>query len=203
MSLVEVLVALAVAGILTLALAQMLRGTRSSEAALDRALDPLQVLDLAAELLSEEVSRAATLPWPTPAVIDDLPVGTDANGFLTPGLTITAGTHGDRVRVAYVDESVAAGPRARAVTFEAGSDATGEPQLYRRTGASTRQPLVAGVDDMTVVALVQDGAVVTPPALVVGAASRAVVVRLRSDGVTRDVVIALPGRPLVALEVIP
>ncbi|HET8986291.1 MAG TPA: hypothetical protein VFN03_11070, partial [Trueperaceae bacterium] len=169
LTLVEVLVALAIASLITMALGQALRGTRASEAAMNRALDPLQVLDLAAELLDEELSLAANLVWPPPEHVDGLPDGTDLAAFVTPGLHIESGPTGDRLRIRYVDDRLADGPLARDVTFEAGPDATGEPQLYRRAGTSSRQPLVAGVQALSVVSIVQGGAQIDPGAVVVGA----------------------------------
>lgn len=199
LTLVEVVVALSIASLITLALGQLLRGTRASEAAVNRALDPLQALDLAAELLSEEVSLAANLVWPAPTVIADLPAGVDARAFVTPGLVVEAGPDGDRVRVSYVDDRLADGPRARIVTYEAGPDSAGEPQLFRRPGASSRQPIVAGVESLSVVAVVRTGTQVAPSAVEVGAPVSAVVLRLYADGKVREVVIELPARPVVEL----
>jgi len=194
-TLIEVLVALVVASLITLALAQLARGTRASEAALDRALDPLQALDLAAELVREEVSLAARLPWPPPTTIADLPTGVDVGAYLTPGLVLAAGSHGDVLRVSYVDDRLAAGARARTVTFEAGRDAAGEAQLFRRAGSSSRQPLVAGVTGLEVVALAQAGALVAPGAARADVPVAAVLLRLRAADASRDVLVELPGRP--------
>lgn len=199
MTLVEVLVALAVASLITIALGQALRSTRASEAAVNRTLDPLQALDLAAELLDEELSLAAQTVWPPPSVIDDLPDGVGAEAFVTPGLVIEGGPTGDRVRIRYVDDRLAAGPLARVVTFEAGPDALGEPQLYRRAGTSSRQPLVAGVESLRVTNVVQGGALLEPGAAVVGSPVSAVVVRLVALDSVRDVVIELPDRPVLGL----
>lgn len=200
LTVVEVLVALAIAGLITLALGQLLRAARAGEVAVNRTLDPLQALDLAAELLSEEVSLAANLVWPAPSVIHDLPTGVDVREFVNPGLVIEAGPNGDRLSLKYVDERPAAGPRARIVTFEAGLDSAGEPQLFRRSGTSSRQPLVAGVESLSVVWVVQAGAQLAPNSVAAEAPLSAAVVRLNARGATRDVVIELPGRPRVELR---
>jgi prepilin-type N-terminal cleavage/methylation domain-containing protein len=197
LTLVEVLIALAIASLITMALGQALRSTRASEAAVNRTLDPLQVLDLAAELLHEELSLAANLLWPLPAHIEGLPDGADAMAFVTPGLVIDDGPAGGSVRVRYVDDRLAAGPLARDVTFEAGVDAAGEPQLYRRAGTSSRQPLVAGIESLGVVSVVQGGALLEPGAVEAGSPVSAVVLRLVAPEATRDVVIELPDRPVI------
>ena len=199
LTLVELLVALAVASLIALALSHSLRSTRVSAAAVDEALDPVQLLDLAAELLGEEVSRAAYLGWPVPDVIADLPDGVGAPQFVTPGLVIRAAPAGDSLGVRYVDDTLADGPRARVVSYEAGSDSAGEPQLYRRAAGASRQPIVAGVESLAVVGLVQAGVLLEQGAATTGAVASAVVVRLRAGETSRDVVIELPGRPLVDL----
>src|SRR5690606_10463745 len=144
LTLIEVVVALTLASLLTLVLASLLSGTRASEAALDRTLDPVQTLDLASELLREEVALAGALPWPPATAIDDLPDGLDVEGFVSRALEIGSPPGGHRITVRYVDDRLADGPRARVVTFEAGVDARSEPQLYRRPGTAARQPLVEG-----------------------------------------------------------
>src|SRR5690606_34548537 len=94
LTLIEVLVALAVASLIALTLGRLLHSTRASAGAVDRTLDPLQFLDLAAELLGEEVSWAAQVAWPAPGVIEDLPAGVEARAFVVPGLVIQSQPHG-------------------------------------------------------------------------------------------------------------
>lgn len=199
LTLIEVLVALAVASLLALVLGHLLRSTRASAAAVTRTLDPVQLLDLAAELLAEEVSMAAHLPWPEPDAIDDLPAGVEAPSFVTPGLTIAAAPGGASLGIRYIDDSLASGPRARDVTFEAGLDSVGEPQLFRRAGTASRQPLVAGVESLEVTALVRAGSLVEPVSASPGATADAIVLRLRAGEAVRDVAIELPGRPVAEL----
>lgn len=198
LTLIEILVALMIAGLLVLLLGQMLRGTRASAAAVDRALDPLQVLDLAAELLTEEIGLAGHLGWPEPAVVADLPPGSTPTSFIRPGLDLVLNVASDAVTVRYIDDRLVAGPLARVVTFEAGRDSAGEPQLFRRAGASSRQPLVAGVESLRVVALVSSGSELAPteaPAEPL----RAIVLRLAASGSYRDVVIELLSRPVLGV----
>lgn len=199
LTLIEVLLALAIASLIALALGHSLQSSRASSAAVDRTLDPVQLLDLAAELLGEDVSQAAHLPWPAPSLIDDLPAGVEALQFVATGLVIQPALHGHSLGVRYIDDSLAAGARARSVTYEAGLDSAGEPQLFRRAGSASRQPIVAGVESLAVTWLVQEGALLAPEAAAAGAITSAVVVRLSARGALRDVVIELPGRPLVEL----
>lgn len=195
LTLVEVLIVIAIVSILLMVLADLLRGTRAGEAALERTLDPVQTLDLAAELLAEEASLAGSAPWPPATEVADLPGGLEVEAFLAQGVVVEAVAGGHRITVRYVDDRLADGPRARTVTFDTGLDARSLPQLYRRPGSSPRQPLVEGVEGLGVEQVIQAGESRAPSAALVGEPVQALVVSLGRGEHRRHLLIELPSRP--------
>lgn len=194
-TLLEVLVVIGIAAILLMVLADLLRGTRAGETALERTLDPVQTLDLAAELLTEEASLAGSTPWPVVTEVADLPDGLDVEAFLARGVVIEPVDGGHSITVTYVDDRLADGPRARTVTFDTGLDARSLPQLYRRPGSSPRQPLVEGIDALSAEQVIQAGESRAPSDALVGEPVQALIVKLEHGERWRHLVIELPSRP--------
>ncbi len=195
--------ALAVAAVVGVMAAASLRSERSQAAAVADALGRLTALDLAAELLSEEIGLAASRPLPTGSPADV--GGQDEDVLPAPQLLVSLGeanSGGDALAVAFVDERLAGPAVVRLLTFEAGVDSAGDWQLYRRSGSASRQPLVEGVTGLRVVSLIDSGAPSGTEELSGHAPRRvsAVVLELRSEQVTRPLVIELPNRPLAAVE---
>lgn len=198
LTLIELLVALAVSAIIALTLVALARSTSGSEAAFDAATVPRQTLDLAGALLTEELALAAAVPWPAADEVEGLPDGLAPRAYVTPGLRLSVVAGGHRVAMRYVDDRLAAGPLARSVAFEVGSDASGTSQLYRGSEGASRQPLVEGIDTVRVVAVAQAGALVAPSEAAADVPVGALLVRLTAGSVISDVVVALPARPLLA-----
>jgi type II secretory pathway pseudopilin PulG len=171
LTLVETLVALAVAAILLVGFASLVANARRTAVKSVVTSDATRALDLAASLLSEEVRLAGSVPWPRPDSVE----GTDdLDAFVATGLWLdtypaadgdsaTAGGERVSLRLRYVDARLAGEPVARDVTFEIGVDGRGVPQLYRRAGGAARQPLVEGVGALRLLAVVEDGLLIAPP----------------------------------------
>ncbi|MFO7544538.1 MAG: hypothetical protein R6W77_03480 [Trueperaceae bacterium] len=171
LTIVETLVALAIAAIALVGFASLVANARTTAVTTVVSSDASRALDLAAALLSEEVRLAGGVPWPRPERVE----GTeDPEAFVTTALWLDAGSAADgnpavasdvgaSVRLRYVDARLAGAPLARDVTFEVGVDARGVPQLYRRADGAARQPLVEGVGSLRLVGVVEDGLLVAPP----------------------------------------
>lgn len=197
LTLAEVLVALLVSAIIGTLCAGALRSERGQSAAVSEALDARTAIDLAAELLAEEVGLAGSRPYTIDRV--DLASSEAEAWLLAPQIVVHAAEgEGHRVSVTFIDERTAGPPALKTLTFEVAQDAGGAWQLYRRSGSASRQPLVAGVTDLDVVALI-DGAGWSDATASIGAAPRplaAVAIELRSGDARRPLLVELPNRPL-------
>ncbi len=143
-TLVEALLAAALAALIVLAAVRLAGAARGLGAAATDASDRALALGLGTDLLAAELRRAGFEPFPSSGLT--LP----ADG---PDLTLTlrpASPAGDSVRVRYVDDGLADGPVVRDLVFSAGTDGRGVPQLYRATYGGRRQPLVEGVEALRV-----------------------------------------------------
>jgi prepilin-type N-terminal cleavage/methylation domain-containing protein len=146
-TLIEVLIAIAVFGLVLTGLMQAERGYRRATVDEDTALRIQRQL-AAIELVRAELGMA---------------------GYRHDGADVIA-THGgstDRIAFRYLEDRIAAGPTVRDVAFDAGTDRNGSPSLYRREGSANRQPAVAGVTELRVVGWVERGTGVrstAPPA---------------------------------------
>lgn len=170
LTLVETLVALAIAAIALVGFASLVANARTTAVTTVATSDASRALDLAAALLTEEVRMAGSVPWPRPERVE----GTeDPDAFVATGLWVdvgaaadgdpaNAGGGGASLRLRYVDARLAGAPLARDVTFEVGVDGRGVPQLYRRAGGATRQPLVEGVGSLRLLGVVEDGLLIAP-----------------------------------------
>ena len=199
-TLTEVLVAVAIASLLLVALVGFVRSARGTALASEAASEITTTLRLAVELLREELLLAGSAPWPLPedaGAVEGLEGAETSAQFLAQGLQVRAVPGGHALRLVYLDDRVAGRPVARYLTFEAAADGQGQPQLYRRSGGSPRQPWVGGVEEMVVV-----GAV-TAPGELVGVGSlpgnrvRALWLELRAAGVTTRALFELPHAPWV------
>lgn len=195
-TLVEMLVALALGALLLGLVGALLTGGRRHGAATEAAVDAAATLRLAAELLREELRLTGAAPWPTPGAVPDVP---DVEGWLATPLTLVVSAAGSVVGARYVDHRLADGPVARDLTFEAAPDGAGEPQLYRRQAGSPRQPLVAGIDRLTVLEVIAASGVGLPPEAADGREVAALLIELGVGHVSARVVVELPAKPLVAV----
>ena len=207
-TLVELLIALALAGLLLTLIGGLLASARAAESSLGGSVEPRAALGLAAELVREEISLSGHLPYgSTAAEVGDMDTSVDLQ---SAALVVTANggasDSGDAIRVWFVDDRLASGPVIRDLSFSTAVDSRGEAQLYRRSGVSSaRQPLVAGIASLRVGAYLDaSGLQVVGPALA-GAAPlsevRGVVLELFAPtGENRTVLIELPSRPTLRFE---
>ena len=198
-TLLEVLLALALATLVGLAAARLLTGSNASETAVSQGSDRARALDLAADLLAAELRRAGSVPYPPPAG-----GGLDATRP-TLELTLGAGRHGDALVVRYLDDRVQGAPVLRDLRFDAALDGRGLAQLYRATASGNRQPLVQGIDAVRVVGWV-DAAGEHPRSALVAGPLRPwlLLVDLESEGpTTRRVAAPLPSRPRAEVVMTP
>lgn len=195
-TLVEILLALAIGALLVTVLVSFLRATRNNSVVVSKEADDALALQLAAELLREELRLTGAHPWPAATVpgIDDV-----ATWLSTP-LRIVPHGDGHRLLLRYLDHRLSGPPVARDLTFEVGTDSAGESQLYRRAAGATRQPLVAGVNSLQLVGIVDSEGVWRSWGGAVGAVPRvaALVVELAAGQLVRRLVIELPNRPQLA-----
>lgn len=205
-TLIEALVALAVAAVVGVLAAASLRTERTQAAALTDVLSRRTALDLAAELLAEEIGFGASRQFSeVAATVEEV----ESEVWLdSPQLTISldtggpaTGGGGDALTIVFVDERLSGPPVLRTLTFEAAPDSAGVWQLYRRPGSSSRQPLVEGVTALSVVALIGDGEWLGAASQVGGepVVVSGVVILLAAGDVERPVVIELPNRPLASV----
>lgn len=190
-TLVEVLLALAMAAMVVLAATGFLVGSSRADVAVSSASDSTLALDLAADLLGEELRRAGTTPNPPPG-------GVRLDGSV-PSLTLVigAGAQGDALAVRYVDDRLADGPVLRDLRFDAGIDGRGERQLYRRTASSHRQPLVQGIESLRVTGWADAAGIHGREAFAAGPLEPWLVLLelTAADGAVRTVAVPLPSRP--------
>lgn len=195
-TLLELLVALAIGALLLAALLAFMRSTRHSATTLVSSADDALALQLAAELLREELHLAGARPWPHGAV----PGVDDPDAWLSAPLRIEPLGTGHRFALRYLDHRLNGPPLARDLAFEVGIDGSGDSQLYRRAAGAARQPLVAGVSLLKLVATVDAGgswrAWDVPGGM--GQKVAALVLELSAGQLTRRLVIELPNRPELA-----
>lgn len=136
-TLIEMLIALAIFGLLLTGLLQTERGYRQAAVDEDAALRIQRKL-AAIELLRAELGMA---------------------GYRHGGADLETTRAGatDRIVFRYLEDRIAAAPSVREIAFDAGRDRNGTPSLYRREGTSFRQPAVAGVTELRVVGWVARG----------------------------------------------
>jgi len=193
---------LALTGVLIVALIGYMRSARSAQVAGERAQEVSQTLQLAAELLREEMLQAGSAPWPLPAsgdAVQGLGLGVGPVQFLERGLQLGPVAGGHALRIVYLDDSVAGAPVARDLTFEVTHDAQGEPQLYRRSGTASRQPWVAGVESLRVAGVVDGAGNAVGWQQAAGGAVRALWLELQAAGEERRVLLELPHRPRLSV----
>src|SRR5690606_11725584 len=147
-TLIELLVAMAIGSMLLIAVAGLLSSARAGEGALSRSVEPSQALQLAAELLREELGMAGFIPFP-PGSTPTLPTGTARVRVKDNG-----GGAGHSLGIGFIDDRLASGPVLRDLSFSTGVDGRGDAQLYRRAASGTRQPLVEGIASLRLAAFV-------------------------------------------------
>ncbi len=192
MTLIELLMALAVAGVVLAPLLGYVRAARTAATAGETRSEVELTLQLAVELLREELRLSGALPWPPPPQVEG---ADDPEAFVAEALRVGAGAFGSSVRVRFVDHRLAGAPLAREHTYEARVDGNGEPQLYRRAGTSARQPLVAGVTWFEVVGAVDLAGSLLGPHELTGRRLTALQLEVRVDDATRRFLAELPSAP--------
>lgn len=196
-TLIEVLVVLAIGALLITMVAGFMRSTRHSAATVNAHADDALALQLAAELLREELRLAGAQTWPPL----DVPGIDDVAAWLAPALVVATVGAGHSLRLRFLDHRLAGAPLPRDLTFEVAVDASGESQLYRRAAGAARQPFVGGVTALRLVATVDVNGSLSPwsgqppsePTMA------ALVLELSAAELVRNVVIELPNRPKLAL----
>lgn len=145
-TLLEALVALAVLGLLLAVLARGLALAHQASAVVDERAEEQQVAGLASALLRYDLGSAG---YARPDLAESFEVP-------EPALLLERrpdDPFGDRLRVRYLEDRELDVPKLRDHGFSAGVDGRGDPQLYRREGSGSRQPMVAGLTSLRVVAL--------------------------------------------------
>jgi len=135
-TLVELLVALALAALLAGLLGSTLAGGASVAGRLGRASEAAQLRLLASSLLRAEIELAG-------------------RGVAGEALAVEldpAGEGGDRIVVRYLAEAHRAEPLPIEATFFAALDGRGRPSLYRKPDSGVRQPWLLGVTGVHVTA---------------------------------------------------
>lgn len=162
-TLVELLVALALAAVVTTALVSLLAQVGRATADVAGRTDRSQRASLAASLLETELQRAG-------------------RGLDGPGLAITLrpeSPHGDVLDVHYRAEAYRAQPVEVRASFFAARDSAGRANLYRDPADGVRQPWLLRVESVHVEGAVNaSGARLARGDLVDGAELRAVAVRI-------------------------
>lgn len=190
LTLVEVLVTLAVSAVVLGLVGSLLGSARAASTAQMMATQPDRALDLAAELLVEEIGLAGFRPWRLAAAESEAAV------------VITSAGSGNAVQINFVDDRLAGPALDRSLTFEVREDGDGVPQLYRRSGAASRQPLVAGVTALVVESLVtSSGTLVEAVSGSAYTGVRGLVLRLEGeDGASRVAVVPTASLPTVEVR---
>ena len=154
-TLVELLVALAVAALILTAAGGLLSTARAGERTLSDTVEPRRALELAAELLREEIALAGFEPWqPAAAGGDPLP---DAGPGLARIVVTGAASATQEIGLAFIDDRLPTGFVVRQLDYSADLDGRGVAQLYRRSGPSSRQPVVEGVSQLEVTGYLDAG----------------------------------------------
>lgn len=197
LTLVELLVALGIVGVVTVAFASLVVGARRTASSTALRSDAHQTLDLADGLLAEELRLAGSVPWPRPELVDGVE---DVDGFLEVALWLETDADGPEVavRLRFVDPRGAGTPVARDVTFEVGVDARGAWQLYRRPAGASRQPLVEHVRSLRLAGIVVDGVLHPVPAAGTYRPS-ALLLDVGIEAASRRIVVPLPSRPTTSV----
>jgi len=163
-SLLELLVALALAALLAVLLGSTLAGGASVAERVGRASEAAQLRLLATSLLVAEIELAGR-----GVAADSLAVERDP-----------AGEGGDRIVVRYLAEAYRAEPLLVEATFFAAVDGRGRPSLYREPDDGVRQPWLLGVTGLHATAgRAPDGATLTRSQLAPGVAVAALEVEIR------------------------
>ncbi len=145
LSLLEVLLAGALASLVVVAAAVVLAGSRGAVDSAGAASDELAALDLGRDLLAGQLRRSGYRPLAGSAA----PALDPTRAPLV--VTLAGGADGpDALRVRYVDDTLASGPVVRDLRFDVAVDGRGLPQLYRAVAAGVRQPLVEGIAGLRV-----------------------------------------------------
>ncbi|HZW98490.1 MAG TPA: prepilin-type N-terminal cleavage/methylation domain-containing protein [Trueperaceae bacterium] len=190
LTLVEVLVALAVSAVVLGLVGSLLGSARAASTAQAMATQPDRALDLAAELLTEEIGLAAFRPWRSLS---------EENG---PEVVLTPVASGHAVQLSFVDDRLEGPAVERSLTFDAREDGDGAHQLYRRSGGASRQPLVSGIAAVVVESLVTaSGELVEPVAGALHSDVRGLVLSLEGEsGASRLVIVPTGARPTVEVR---
>jgi prepilin-type N-terminal cleavage/methylation domain-containing protein len=130
-TLLETLIALAVAGLVATALAWSVQATSRLTGGVAATTDAAQQRALAAALLRGEIERAGR-------------GGAEHEGRLAIRLDPEGGG-GDTLEIGYLAEADRAEATILRASFFAARDASGRPNLYRRPPAAVRQPWLLGV----------------------------------------------------------
>jgi len=196
-TLLEVLVAAALTVLVGFMVATNLHGTRVGEGGLETSATDRLAVDVGAAVLATELRRAGYRPADGPGDPWSAP---PREIVLRP-----AGMHGDAIEIRSLDDRVGGTAVARDWRFDVAVDGRGEPQLYRQAGQGSRQPLVQGVDRLTVVGYIgPSGPARVETALGASVKPSALTLRVRSrSGRERSVVVPLPSRPEMRVAVEP
>ncbi|HZJ08827.1 MAG TPA: prepilin-type N-terminal cleavage/methylation domain-containing protein [Trueperaceae bacterium] len=199
-TLLELLVAMAIASLVMISLAGLLATARAGDRALTRDVEPRQALALGAELLREELGMAAFTPY-LPAAESGVDLSPPLSNVVVSGASSAA----HEVRVSFVDDRLATGLISRDLEFSTGVDGRGEAQLYRRSYGSPRQPLVAGIASLKVRAVIDGAGVHELAAISEGTlnypAAWALLLELAAPtSETRTFLVELPSRPGLVIE---
>ncbi len=197
-TLVELLVVLALLGIIGAIVAGRWHAERAWEARVDEGSSARRALDVAAGVLETEIRRAGYRP---PAA--------DAPNWSGPALEIALrrnGPRGDALRVRFVDDRLSGDPVLRDRTFDVAVDGRGAAQLYQAAAGARRQPVVKGIGALRVVRYVDAtgshalgdaaGRAVTPWALELE-------LTFEEGGEQLRWVVPLPSRPQATVAVEP
>lgn len=196
-TLVELLVALALAALLAGLLGSTLAGGASVAGRIGRTSEAAQLRLLATSLLVAEIELAG-------------------RGIAGDGLAVEldpTGEGGDRILVRYLAEAHRAEPLFVEATFFAALDGRGRPSLYRQPDDGVRQPWLLGVTGVHVTAgRAPDGSTLTRSQLTAGATVAALEIEIRfADGravhgwaaTTRSGTLSLAPLPAAPLSAAP
>lgn len=194
-TLVELLLTLGVAALLLLLLGAYMASARRAQQATEVGWQAGVALQLATELLREELRLAGSAPWPFPAEVVD----TDQpQAFMQVPLQAWGAPGGSAIRLRYLDDRLAGAVVARDLTFEAAPDGRGQPQLYRRSGSDNRQPLVEGITQLLIVGGIDESGLPLAADQLQGRRLRAVWLQLGAADQQRSALFELPTQPRLA-----
>ncbi len=145
-TLVELLVGMAVLGVVLLAVVQFAAGSWRNYRAAVRLIERSQIESTARDVVVQELGLAG--------------YGLGLHGEL-PGATVEIGIgsgadRSDAFTVHYLEERWLAEPQRRSITIDVMRDSGGHSNLYRREETATRQPAVQEVTNLKLVALYDD-----------------------------------------------